>query len=59
MARRKSLTSQLYRAARVSNNVRSARRGPVAYEKRVVRRKVYGKTMGTTRKLLRAFGLGK
>jgi hypothetical protein len=56
---RRSLTSQLYRAARLSNNARAARRGPVEYEKRVVRRKVYGKTMGATRKFLRAFGLSK
>ena len=53
MARRKSLTSQLYRAARVSNNLRAASRGPVAYGKRRVRAKAYGKTMGTTGKLLR------
>jgi hypothetical protein len=59
MARRKSLTSELYRAARMSNNMRAARRGPAALGKRVVRRKVYGKTMGATRRLLRAFGLSK
>ena len=53
MARRKSLTSQLYRAARASNNLRAASRGPVAYGKRRVRAKAYGKTMGTTGKLLR------
>lgn len=59
MPRRRSFTSQLYRAARASNNIRAARRGPAAYEKRVVRRKVYGKTMGATRKFLRALGLSK
>lgn len=56
MARR-SLTSQLYRAARVSNNVRAASRGPAAYGRRVVRRKVYGRSMGATGKLLKMFGL--
>jgi hypothetical protein len=59
MPRRRSLTSQLYRAARLSNNVRAASRGPAAYAARVARRKVYGKSMGTTGKLLKIFGLGK
>jgi hypothetical protein len=59
MPRRKSLTSQLYRAARLSNNLGAASKGPAAYGKRVVRRKVYGKEMGLTRKLLRGFGLSK
>jgi hypothetical protein len=59
VARRRSLTSQLYRAARVSNNVRALKRGPTAYAKRVARRKVYGKTMGATRRLLKGFGLSR
>ena len=42
MARRKSLRSQMYRAARDMGNVRAVRRGPTAYGKRVARRKVYG-----------------
>lgn len=57
MARRRSLTGQLYSLARTSNNLRAASRGPSAYAKRVVRRKVYGKSMGTTGKLLKMFGL--
>ncbi len=57
MPRRRSLTSQLYRAARISNNARAASRGPAAYGRRVVRRKVYAKSMGATGKLLRLFGL--
>jgi hypothetical protein len=57
MPRRRSFTSTLYKAARLSNNARAARRGPVEYEKRVVRRKVYGKTMGGTSRLLRLLGL--
>ena len=56
MARR-SFTSQLYRAARVSNNLRAASRGPGVYAKRVVRRKTYSKSMGATGKLLRIFGM--
>lgn len=59
MPRRRSLTSQLYRAARASNNLRAASKGPTAYGKRVVRRKVYGKQMGLTRSILKAFGLSK
>ena len=57
MPRRRSLTSQLYRTARLSNNMRAASRGPGAYAKRVVRRKTYGKSMGATGRLLRMFGL--
>jgi hypothetical protein len=57
MTRRRSFTSTLYRAARVSNNLRAASLGPAAYGARVVRRKVYGKSMGTTGKLLKLFGL--
>jgi hypothetical protein len=59
MARRRSLTSQLYRAARTANNLSAASRGPGAYAKRVARRKVYGKSMGATGRFLRALGLGK
>ena len=57
MPRRRSLTSNLYRAARLSNNLRAASRGPCAYAKRVVRQKTYGKSMGATGRLLRIFGL--
>jgi hypothetical protein len=56
---RRSLTSQLYRAARASNNLRAASRGPVAYGKRVARRKTYSKSMGATGRFLKMFGLGK
>jgi hypothetical protein len=42
----RSFTSQLYRAARFSANVRAASRGPGA--KRVARGKTYSKTMGAT-----------
>ena len=48
MPRRRSLTSNLYRAAS---------RGPGVYAKRVVRRKTYSKSMGATGRFLRIFGL--
>ena len=57
MARRRSLTSQLYRAARTSNNLRAVSRGPGAYAKRVARRKVYAKSNGVVSKLLKGLGL--
>jgi hypothetical protein len=57
MARRTSLRSELYRAARDLGNVQAASRGPGSYAKRVVRRKVYRTTNGMTRHLLRSFGL--
>lgn len=59
MARHRSLTSQLYALARTSNNARSMARGPSAYAKRQVRKKVYGKEMGLTRSLLKAFGMSR
>jgi hypothetical protein len=59
MPRRRSLTSQLYRAARASNNLRAASRGPGALAKRTVRRKAYRASGGLTRSILKAFGLSK
>lgn len=53
MPRRKSFTSQLYRAARASNNLRAISRGPAAVAKRQVRRKAYGGSARATGKLLR------
>src|ERR1017187_6565682 len=50
MARRKSLRSQLYRAARDLGNVQAARGGPTSYGKRVVRRKVYRTTNGISQR---------
>lgn len=57
MARRKSTRSQLYRAARDLGNLEAASRGPAAYGRRVVRRRVYRTTNGMTRKFLRGLGL--
>jgi len=57
MPRRKSLRSQLYRAARDLGNVEAVAQGPGALAKRQVRRKVYRSTNGALGGLLRAFGL--
>ena len=59
MARRKSLRSQFYRAARDLGNIEAAEKGPASYGKRVVRRKVYRKTNSFTRSILKGFGLSK
>jgi hypothetical protein len=50
---RKSLRSQLYRAARDLGNVEAAEKGPASYGRRVVRRKAYRITNGALGKLLR------
>jgi len=57
MARRISLRSQLYRAARDLGNVQAASRGPDSYAKRGGRRNVYRTTNEMTRQLLRGFWL--
>lgn len=57
MARRSSLRSQLYRAARDLGNVQAAARGPGSYARRSVRRKVYRTTNGLTNDLLRSVGM--
>jgi len=57
MAQRKSLRSQLYRAARDLGNIEAGSQGPGAFGKRVVRRRVYRTTNGMTRRFLRSFGL--
>jgi hypothetical protein len=54
MARRKSLRSQLYRAARDLGNVQAASKGPGAYGKRIVRRKVYRSTNGALGRILKS-----
>jgi hypothetical protein len=53
MARRKSFRSQLYRAARDLGNIQAAEKGPGAYGKRIVRRKVYSKSNALTGRFLR------
>ena len=54
MARRKSLRSQFYRAARDLGNIEAAEKGPGSYGRRVVRRKVYSRSNGLTGKFLRS-----
>ena len=56
---KKSVRSQLYRAARDLGNIEAASEGPTSFGKRYARRKVYAKTNGFTRKLLRTIGLSK
>ena len=57
MARRKSLRSQPYRAARNLGNVQAARGDPTSYGGRVVRRKVYRTTNAINRRVLKDLGL--
>jgi hypothetical protein len=57
MPRKKSLRSQLYRAARDLGNVQAAERGPASYGKRVARRDVYRSINKPLGKTLRGFGL--
>jgi hypothetical protein len=57
MPRKPSLTSDLYRAARISNNMRALSRGPGAYSKRVVRRSVYRGVNRNLNRWLRRAGL--
>ena len=54
MPRRKSLRSQLYRAARDLGNAEAAAKGPGAYGKRLVRRKVYRSANGALGRLLKS-----
>ena len=56
MARRKSLRSQLYRAARDLGNVQAARDGATSYGKLIVRRKIYRTTNGINRRVLKDLG---
>jgi hypothetical protein len=59
MSRKKSVRSQLYRAARDLGNLEAAEKGPTSFGRRYARRKVYAKTNGLTRKILRSIGLSK
>jgi hypothetical protein len=57
MARRKSLRSQLYRAARDLGNVEAVSKGPSAVGKRYVRRAAYRRTNAGLASVLRVLGL--
>jgi hypothetical protein len=57
VTRRRSLRSQLYRAARDLGNVQAVARGPGPAARRVLRRAAYRKTNAELRQVLRALGL--
>lgn len=57
MPRRKSIVSQMYRAARIVNNTRAVTRGPAAAAKRAVRYEAARTTGRSTSKLLRWLGM--
>ncbi|WP_156144273.1 hypothetical protein [Sinomonas humi] len=57
MPRRRSLRSDLYRAARVLGDVQAAERGPGALGKREVRKAAYRRSGSLTGAFLRALGL--
>jgi hypothetical protein len=59
MPRRKSLRSQMYRAARDIGNLEAAEKGPAEFGRRYARRKAYARTNSITRQFLRAIGLSK
>ena len=59
MPKLRSLTSQLYRAARISKTSAPPRGSLGAYAKRQVRRRVYRTGSGITRSILKAFELSK
>ena len=58
MSRKKSLRSQLYRAARDLGDMQAAAKGPGAYATRRVRRKAYRKSNTALGRFLKGIGLG-
>lgn len=59
MARHRSLRTELYSDARMLGNLEAASHGPVSYGKRYARRRIYAKTNGFTRSILRSISLSK
>ena len=55
LTRNHPLRSQLYRAARDLGNVQAAEKGPTAYGKRAVRRKVYRRSNTVVGQVMRVF----
>ena len=51
------LRRNLYGGARELGDIEAAAKGPEAYAKRRIRRKVYARSNGVVGKLLRGFGL--
>jgi hypothetical protein len=53
------MRSELYRTARVMGDLQAAEKGPTAYGKRVMRKKMYRRSNSLTRQLLRMVGLSR
>jgi hypothetical protein len=59
MARSRSLRSEMYRTARIMGDLEAAQKGPTAYGKRVMRKRMYRRSNSLTRHLLRMVGLSR
>jgi len=59
MARRRSLRSWLYRAARDVGDLEAAAKGPGAYGRRVARKREHRRAKGAVYRLLKSLGLGR
>jgi hypothetical protein len=57
MARRRSLTSNLYRAGRPSSNPRVIGKSPLGTAERLARQKTYSKSIGASGRVLRMLRL--
>jgi hypothetical protein len=49
----------MYRTARIMGDVEAMQKGPTAYGKRVMRKKMYRRSNSATRELLRMVGLSR
>jgi len=49
----------MYRTARIMGDLEAAQKGPSAYSKRVLRKKMYRRSNSVTRQLLRMVGLSR
>ncbi len=57
MGRKTSITNTLYRAARLSADLRAASKGPVPFAKRQVRKVAYRRVNGFLGSFLKGLGL--
>jgi hypothetical protein len=53
------MRSEMYRTARLMGDLQAAEKGPNAYGKRVMRKKMYRRSNTLTRRLLRMVGLSR
>jgi hypothetical protein len=53
------MRSELYRTARIMGDLEPAEKGPTAYGKRVMRKKMYRRSNSLARQLLRMVGLSR